>query len=219
MKAKFMSKAEVIGASLRTEPHSAQSANSQHKPNDGFVEFYDIVFGDGKNLASLKLHYLTLGTPRRDGTGVIVNGVLLLHGTAGSADDFGQAAFFDAPYRAGEPLDLGRYFLVIPDANGAGDSSKPSDGLHTHFPHYGYKDQVADPITNLDEGASESETHLENHLHASLGSRVRHVRVVSQNDGIILQGSVCTFYAKQLAQHLIMQLTKLPILANEIEVC
>jgi homoserine acetyltransferase len=35
-----------------------------------------------------------------------------------------------------------RYFLVIPDAIGAGDSSKPSDGLHAHFPHYGYKDQV-----------------------------------------------------------------------------
>jgi hypothetical protein len=32
---------------------------------------------------------------------------------------------------------------VIPDAIGAGDSSKPSDGLHTRFPHYGYKDQVS----------------------------------------------------------------------------
>jgi len=31
---------------------------------------------------------------------------------------------------------------VIPDAIGAGESSKPSDGLRTHFPHYGYKDQV-----------------------------------------------------------------------------
>ena len=42
----------------------------------------------------------------------------------------------------GEPLDLSRYFFVIPDAIGGGDSSKPSDGLHSHFPHYGYKDQV-----------------------------------------------------------------------------
>jgi len=60
----------------------------------------------------------------------------------GSAADFAQAAFFDALYGAGEPLDLSRYFLVIPDAIGAGESSKPSDGLRTHFPHYGYKDQV-----------------------------------------------------------------------------
>jgi homoserine O-acetyltransferase len=129
-----MSKTAIIMESLPTEQHSAQSANSQPKPNDGFVELHDFVFGDGESLASLKLHYLTLGTPRRDASGAIANGVLLLHGTAGSAADFAQAAFFDALYGAGEPLDLSRYFLVIPDAIGGGDSSKPSDGLHSHFP-------------------------------------------------------------------------------------
>src|SRR6202042_3804242 len=30
----------------------------------------------------------------------------------------------------------------VPDVIGAGDSSKPSDGLRAHFPRYGYKDQV-----------------------------------------------------------------------------
>jgi homoserine O-acetyltransferase len=137
-----MAKTQVISASLRTKPHSAQAASSQPKPNDAFVELHDFVFGNGETLASLKLHYLTLGTPRRDASGAIANGVLLLHGTAGSAADLAQAAFFDALYGAGEPLDLSRYFLVIPDAIGAGDSSKPSDGLQAHFPHYGYKDQV-----------------------------------------------------------------------------
>ena len=95
--------------------------NSQPKPNDAFVELHDFVFDDGETLASLKLHYLTLGTPRRDASGAIANGVLLLHGTAGSAADLAQAAFFDALYGAGEPLDLSRYFLVIPDAIGAGE--------------------------------------------------------------------------------------------------
>ncbi len=135
-----MSKTEVISASLPTELHSAQAANPQPRPNDAV--FKDFVFGDGESLTSLKLHYLTLGTPRRDASGAIVNGVLLLHGTAGSAADLAQAAFFDTLYGAGQPLDLSRYFLVIPDAIGAGGSSKPSDGLHAHFPHYGYKDQV-----------------------------------------------------------------------------
>src|SRR5271154_4104637 len=137
-----MSKTEVISASLRTELHSVQAASSQPKPNDAFVDLRDFVFGNGETLASLKLHYLTLGTPRRDSSGAIGNGVLLLHGTGGSAAGLAQAAFFDALYGAGEPLDRSRYFLVIPDAIGAGDSSKPSDGLHAHFPHYGYKDQV-----------------------------------------------------------------------------
>src|ERR1700678_562800 len=137
-----MSKTGVMGESLRPDLHSAQPANSQPKPDDGFVELHDFVFGNGETLASLKLHYLTLGTPRRDASDTIANGVLLLHGTAGSAADFAQAAFFDALYGAGQPLDLSRYFLVIPDVIGAGDSSKPSDGLGAHFPHYGYQDQV-----------------------------------------------------------------------------
>jgi len=137
-----MSKTKVISASLRTELHSVQAASSQPKPNDAFVDLRDFIFGNGETLASLKLHYLTLGTPRRDSSGATGNGVLLLHGTGGSAADLAQAAFFDALYGAGKPLDLSRYFLVIPDAIGAGDSSKPSDGLHAHFPHYGYRDQV-----------------------------------------------------------------------------
>ncbi|MGB6938059.1 MAG: hypothetical protein WBE14_15495 [Xanthobacteraceae bacterium] len=60
-----MSKTGVMSASLRTELHTAQ-ANAQPKPNDAFVDVHDFVFGDGENPASLKLHYLTLGTPRRD---------------------------------------------------------------------------------------------------------------------------------------------------------
>jgi homoserine O-acetyltransferase/O-succinyltransferase len=139
---KVLSNSKVISASARPELHSDQSAVSQQKLRDGVVEVHDFRFGDGKNLASLKLHYLTLGTPRRDASRAIVNGVLLLHGTAGSAADFAKAAFFDALYCVGEPLDLSCYFLVIPDAIGAGESSKPSDGLGAHFPHYGYQDQV-----------------------------------------------------------------------------
>jgi hypothetical protein len=131
-----MPKTKVISASLRNERHSAQAASSQPKPNDAFVELHHFVFGNGETLALLKLHYLTLGTPRRDANGAIDNGILLLHGTAGSAADLVQAPFFDALYGAEEPLDLSRYFLVIPDAIGAGDSSKPSDGLGARFPHY-----------------------------------------------------------------------------------
>ena len=137
-----MSKTEIISASLRTEPQSVRSADSRRKPKDCFVNLHDFAFGGGGKLESLKLHYLTLGTPRRDASGAITNGVLLLHGTAGSAVDLAQAAFFDALYGAGKPLDIGRYFLVIPDVIGAGHSSKPSDVLQAHFPRYGYKDQV-----------------------------------------------------------------------------
>jgi homoserine O-acetyltransferase/O-succinyltransferase len=103
-------------ATAAAPQESTQAANLQPKPNDAFVDVHDFGFGDGVTLASLKLHYLTLGTPRRYASGAFANGVLLLHGTAGSAADLAQAAFFDALYGAGEPLDLSRYFLVIPDA-------------------------------------------------------------------------------------------------------
>src|ERR1700684_425101 len=111
-----MAKTGVISASPRTEPYSAQAANSRPKPNDAFVELHDFVFDNGKTLASLKLHYLTLGTPRRDARGAIANGGLLLHGTAGSAAALVKVDFFDSLYGAGEPPALSRHFLVIPDA-------------------------------------------------------------------------------------------------------
>ena len=128
-----MSKTKVLSASLRNELHSAQAAGSQPKPNDAFVELHNFVFDDGEKLASLKLHYLTLGTPRRDASGAIGNGVLLLHGTAGSAADLVQAAFFDALYGAGEPLDLSHYFLVIPDAIGAGEPPTKTHATRNTF--------------------------------------------------------------------------------------
>jgi homoserine acetyltransferase len=74
-------------AAAATAEVSTQAANSQPKPDDAFVDVHDFVFGDGESLASLKLHYLTLGKPRRDASGAITNAVLLLHGTAGSAAD------------------------------------------------------------------------------------------------------------------------------------
>jgi homoserine O-acetyltransferase len=42
----------------------------------------------------------------------------------------------------GQPLDAKKYFIIIPDALGAGKSSKPSDGLRAKFPQYNYDDMV-----------------------------------------------------------------------------
>jgi hypothetical protein len=36
--------------------------------------------------------------------------------------------------------------------------------------------------------------------------------------GLVLTGQASTYYAKQLAQHAVMEATALPILANEIDV-
>ena len=118
-------------------------AASAAEPQAGDIAIANHAFADGQTLPSLKLHYITLGTPRRDASGTIVNAVLLLHGTTGTAEAFLKPRFLQSLYAPGEPLDTDRFFLVIPDGIGAGGSSKPSDGLHAHFPKYGYVDQVS----------------------------------------------------------------------------
>ena len=59
---------------------------------------------------------------------------------------------------------------------------------------------------------------LEVRLQGKLGGRIRDLHLLFQECGIILRGFAQTFYAKQLAQHTLMSETRLPILANEIEV-
>ncbi len=73
-------------------------------------------------------------------------------------------------------------------------------------------------MTYMVDGLSDEERRLETHLQARLGSRIRHLRVVCRSGGIVLQGSAFTYYAKQLAQQSVMEITGVPILANEIEV-
>ena len=59
---------------------------------------------------------------------------------------------------------------------------------------------------------------LEVLMQRRLGNRVRDLRVIRREDGLIIQGRTTTYYAKQLAQHAAMELGNEPILANDIEV-
>lgn len=59
---------------------------------------------------------------------------------------------------------------------------------------------------------------LEARLQWQLGGRIRDLRVVGQEKGLVIQGHARTYYAKQLAQHAVLEATDMPILANEIEV-
>jgi hypothetical protein len=64
----------------------------------------------------------------------------------------------------------------------------------------------------------EETARLEKHLHNRLGRRVRHLRVQTREGGLVLQGRANTYHIKQLAQHALMHATRLPLVANEIEV-
>jgi homoserine O-acetyltransferase len=102
----------------------------------------DFHFRTGETLPELKLHYWTLGQPRKDAAGHVTNAVMILHGTGGSGHQFAAPQFADVLFKQGGLLDPAKYFLIMPDDIGHGASSKPSDGLHMKFPKYDYADMV-----------------------------------------------------------------------------
>jgi hypothetical protein len=65
---------------------------------------------------------------------------------------------------------------------------------------------------------SEYLARIEDHLRCQLIGRVRDLQLVVSDHGLVLRGRVHTYYAKQLAQHAVMETTKLGIWANEIVV-
>ena len=112
----------------------------------------DFRFTSGETLPELRLHYRTLGRPRRDAAGVVRNAVLILHGTGGSGGQFLSPLFAGELYGPGQPLDTTTHYLILPDNIGHGRSSKPSDGLRARFPHYAYEDMVAAQYRLVSEG-------------------------------------------------------------------
>ena len=133
-------------------------------PVEGDFVITNFHFQSGQSLPELRMHYLTFGKPERDQNGAVRNAVLILHGTTGSSAQFLLPQFAGELYGKGQPLDVTRYYLVIPDNLGHGKSSKPSDGLRATFPNYGYHDMVEAQYRLLAEGLQV------NHLRLVMGT-------------------------------------------------
>ena len=84
----------------------------------------------------------TLGAPQYDAEGRICNAVLLLHSSTANRLHWLNGQLGSGLFGPGQPLDIERFFVVIPDLIGHGESSKPSDGLRTRFPAYRCQDMV-----------------------------------------------------------------------------
>ncbi|MGL4287024.1 MAG: alpha/beta fold hydrolase [Phreatobacter sp.] len=114
-------------------------------PKQGVFVARDFRFHTGEILPELRLGYVTIGAPSGEP-------VLILHGTAGSAAGMLNPGFAGELFGPGQPLDAGKYFIILPDAIGAGTSSKPSDGLRARFPAYNYDDMVQAQYRLVTEG-------------------------------------------------------------------
>jgi homoserine O-acetyltransferase len=109
-------------------------------------------FADGESLPELRMHYTSLGQPHRNPAGEIDNAVMVLHGTGGDGHQFLRPQFANELYGPGQPLDIKRYWVILPDNIGHGKSSKPSDGLRMRFPRYDYADMIEAQHRLLTEG-------------------------------------------------------------------
>ncbi|MFZ3323552.1 MAG: alpha/beta fold hydrolase [Usitatibacter sp.] len=127
------------------------------KPAEADFVARDFRFTTGETLPEVRIHYRTFGKIARDAKGRATNVVLIGHGTGGSGASlteppYGAVLFASELFGKGQPLDAEKYFVVVPDGLGHGKSSKPSDGLHARFPHYGYRDMVEMQYRMLTEG-------------------------------------------------------------------
>ena len=115
------------------------------------VVLKDFAFAGGERM-DVRMRVTTLGTPRRDKRGRIDNAIMVLHGTGGSGMQFFRPQFADELYGPGQPLDIDKYYVILPDNLGHGGSSKPSDGMRMKFPRYAYADMVAAQKRMLEQG-------------------------------------------------------------------
>lgn len=123
-------------------PPAYAQALSKWPVHEGDAILKDFRFHTGEVMPALKVHYLTLGRPRRDAQGHVVNAVMALHGTGGRGASLMNPVFADVLFKPGGQLDITRWYVILPDGLGHGGSSKPSDGLHARFPHYDYADMI-----------------------------------------------------------------------------
>ena len=121
-------------------------------PTEGDFTIRDFKFQSGETLPELRIHYRTLGKPEKDAQGKTTNAVLIMHGTTGSGAQFIRPEFAGELFGKDQPLEATKFFIVLPDGIGHGKSSKPSDGMHAKFPHYGYLDMVEAQYRLLTEG-------------------------------------------------------------------
>ena len=141
--AAMMAAAAVSAMIAAPRPAAAAEVPDPMRRIEGEYVASNFHFASGETLPELRIHYTVIGKPHRDAHGRVDNAVLILHGTGGSGHSFLTDKFSGVLFGKGQLLDATRFFIILPDGIGHGQSSRPSDGLHAHFPQYDYEDMVA----------------------------------------------------------------------------
>jgi len=143
---------------------AGHAADLDSRPLEGDYVLHDFHFASGETLPELRIHYTYLGKPKRDALGRVTNAVLIMHGTGGSGRSLINERFSAVLFNKGQLLDSSKYYIILPDGIGHGNSSKPSDGLRMRFPQYSYQDMVLAQYLLLTKGLDV------NHLRLVMGT-------------------------------------------------
>ncbi|MEO6840931.1 MAG: alpha/beta fold hydrolase [Bradyrhizobium sp.] len=135
----------VVCAVVFAMTSSAVPAADYPAPKQGDWIAKDFKFHTGETMPELRLHYITIGEPSGQP-------VLVLHGSGGSSASMLTPTFAGELFGPGQPLDASKYYIIIPDGLGHGQSSKPSDAMKTAFPKYDYTDMVDAQYRLVKEG-------------------------------------------------------------------
>src|SRR5438874_8825223 len=117
----------VLAALISVAAPALAEPENTHWPNyqEGDFTISNYRFVSGETLPQLKLHYRTLGSAERNATGEIVNGVLMLQGNTGTGANWLRPTLSDELFKDGQPLDAGRYFIIIPTRSVAAAPASP----------------------------------------------------------------------------------------------
>jgi homoserine O-acetyltransferase/O-succinyltransferase len=143
---------------------AGHAAPAEQRSQEGDYVIRDFHFASGETLPELRIHYTTIGKPKKDAKGRVTNAVLIMHGTGGSGRSLINDRFSGVLFQKGQLLDAEKYFIILPDGIGHGKSSKPSDGLRARFPQYAYQDMVAAQYALVTKGLEV------NHLRLVMGT-------------------------------------------------
>ena len=136
----------LLAAAMMLPLASPVLAADYPAPQTKDVVLKDFRFHSGESLPEITIRLTTIGDPDKPA-------VLVLHGTAGSGPSMLTPAFAGQLFGPGQALDATKYFIVLPDALGTGQSTRPSSsGLKGKFPHYDYTDMVNAQYRAIIEG-------------------------------------------------------------------
>jgi homoserine O-acetyltransferase len=86
------------------------------------------------------VEYTTLGTPKIDSDGFLVNAVLYLHGSSG---DYSSVKRLDSITGSGSPIDTDEFYIISASSLGSPGSASPSTTtLGSEFPEYTINDMI-----------------------------------------------------------------------------